>query len=164
MVQNYMDYTDDACMNIFTADQRARMIAVMQNSPRRLTLPTSLSCLPPVQRPLAGFQQSGDSICVGGQISFSDQSANQPSSWLWLFPGGTPANDTTANPTNIQYDTAGVYNVTLITTNAAGSDTLVRPLSVVVQPGLNAVLDTIAPFCTNDLTQVLTAGVPRGGV
>lgn len=164
MVQNYMDYTDDACMNIFTADQRARMIAVMQNSPRRLTLPTSLSCLPPIQRPLAGFQQSGDSICVGGQISFSDQSANQPSSWLWLFPGGTPANDTTANPTNIQYDTAGVYNVTLITTNAAGSDTLVRPLSVVVQPGLNAVLDTIAPFCTNDLTQVLTAGLPRGGV
>jgi PKD repeat protein len=164
MVQNYMDYTDDACMNIFTADQKARMIAVMQNSPRRLTLPTSLSCLPPVQRPMAGFAQTADSICVGGQISFSDQSANLPDSWFWRFEGGNPASDTTANPTNIQYDTAGVYKVTLITTNIAGSDTLERQFAVVVQAGVNAVLDTISDFCVNSAAQVLVAGLPRGGV
>lgn len=164
MVQNYMDYTNDACMNLFTADQRTRMIAVMQNSPRRLTLPTSLSCLPPVQRPMAGFAQTADSICVGGQISFSDQSANLPDSWFWRFEGGNPASDTTANPTNIQYDTAGVYKVTLITTNIAGSDTLERQFAVVVQAGVNAVLDTISDFCVNSAAQVLVAGLPRGGV
>ncbi|TAG37766.1 MAG: T9SS C-terminal target domain-containing protein, partial [Cytophagia bacterium] len=38
MVQNYMDYTDDACMNIFTVDQKARMRAVLYNSSRRATL------------------------------------------------------------------------------------------------------------------------------
>lgn len=41
MVQNYMDYTNDACMNIFTNDQKTRIVAVMNNSPRRSTLKTS---------------------------------------------------------------------------------------------------------------------------
>lgn len=41
MIQNYMDYTDDACMNIFTEDQKIRMVTVMNNSPRRSSLKTS---------------------------------------------------------------------------------------------------------------------------
>lgn len=41
MVQNYMDYTNDTCMNIFTINQKERMLAVMNNSPRRLELKTS---------------------------------------------------------------------------------------------------------------------------
>ena len=41
MVENYMDYTNDACMNIFTQDQKTRMITVMNNSPRRASLKTS---------------------------------------------------------------------------------------------------------------------------
>jgi hypothetical protein len=44
MVENYMDYTNDACMNIFTLNQKARILAVMQNSPRRNTLASSLGC------------------------------------------------------------------------------------------------------------------------
>ncbi|MCS7085891.1 MAG: zinc metalloprotease, partial [Bacteroidia bacterium] len=47
MVQNYMDYSDDACMNIFTYDQMVRMRTVMLNSPRRSTLLTSNACVPP---------------------------------------------------------------------------------------------------------------------
>lgn len=41
MVRNYMNYTMDACMNIFTNDQKARITAVMNNSPRRASLKTS---------------------------------------------------------------------------------------------------------------------------
>lgn len=44
MTENYMDYTNDTCMNIFTLNQKARMLAVMQNSPRRSTLGSSLAC------------------------------------------------------------------------------------------------------------------------
>lgn len=41
MFQNYLDYTDDDCMNLFTQDQVSRMIAVLENSPRRASLLTS---------------------------------------------------------------------------------------------------------------------------
>ena len=41
MIENYMDYTDDSCMNIFTQNQKDRMDAVMTNSPRRSSLKTS---------------------------------------------------------------------------------------------------------------------------
>ncbi len=41
MVRNYMDYTNDTCMNIFTLNQKARIEAVMNNSPRRASLKTS---------------------------------------------------------------------------------------------------------------------------
>lgn len=46
MIENYMDYTDDACMNIYTVNQKERITAVMNNSPRRATLKTSTKDLP----------------------------------------------------------------------------------------------------------------------
>ena len=38
MIENYMDYSPDSCMNIFTGDQLGRMKAVLALSPRRLKL------------------------------------------------------------------------------------------------------------------------------
>ena len=43
MFMNYMDYTDDACMNIFTNDQKTRMIAAINNF--RSGLLTSNGCV-----------------------------------------------------------------------------------------------------------------------
>lgn len=44
MVENYMDYTDDDCMNTFTADQKTRMQTVMAICPRRMQFITSTVC------------------------------------------------------------------------------------------------------------------------
>lgn len=50
MVRNYMDYTNDNCMNIYTQDQADRMFVVMggngagTGSPRRESLATSPAC------------------------------------------------------------------------------------------------------------------------
>jgi PKD repeat protein len=41
-----------------------------------------------------------------------------------MFPGGSPNTSALQNPANICYDVPGVYDVTLITTSANGSDTL----------------------------------------
>ncbi|RED96171.1 T9SS-dependent choice-of-anchor J family protein [Marinoscillum furvescens] len=48
MVQNYMDYTDDRCMNLFTVCQKERMRTVLETSPRRKTLLTSPGLQTPV--------------------------------------------------------------------------------------------------------------------
>jgi hypothetical protein len=39
-----MDTTNDICQNVFTQDQKARMLTVLQNSPRRATLGNSDGC------------------------------------------------------------------------------------------------------------------------
>ncbi len=44
MFENYMDYSNDACLNTFTANQKERMQTVMENSPRRIALATSQVC------------------------------------------------------------------------------------------------------------------------
>lgn len=44
MVQNYMDYSDDACMNLFTAGQKARMQALFATGGLRVGLLSSNGC------------------------------------------------------------------------------------------------------------------------
>jgi PKD repeat protein len=164
MVQNYMDYTNDACMNLFTANQVARMWTVLQNSPRRNSLLGSPACTPPDVIPAAGFISSGDTICPGGRLQFTDTSLFRPNLWQWLFPGGVPSSDTNRIPLPVRYDSAGVYSVTLIVSNTAGSDTLVRAGAVRVLPNLTAVLDTLYDRCQEAAPLVLTGGLPRGGL
>lgn len=54
MVENYMDYTNDTCMNTLTADQKTRILTVLANSPRRVELVTSNVCQPGLTYDLDG--------------------------------------------------------------------------------------------------------------
>jgi hypothetical protein len=61
----------------------------------------------------ADFSASAISVSEGGSIDFTDISFGNPTSWFWSFPGATPSTSTAQNPTNITYNSAGTYNVTL---------------------------------------------------
>ena len=50
MFMNYMDYTDDGCMNMFSADQALRMVAIVNNAPYN-ALANSNACTPVVLYP-----------------------------------------------------------------------------------------------------------------
>ncbi|HEV7348030.1 M43 family zinc metalloprotease [Telluribacter sp.] len=126
MVQNYMDYSDDACMNIFTKDQKSRMRAVMDLSPRRSTLARSNLCgMPTAGPPRANFMAENRQILLGAQVRFFDLSSNFPTSWEWTFEGGNPGNSTQQNPT-VQYNQPGRFRVKLVVKNSLGTDSLVR--------------------------------------
>lgn len=142
MVQNYMDYSDDGCFNIFTLDQKARMRAVMDVSPRRVSLITSNVCGSLVAtRPIPNFRAENQRTLLGGTIRFNDLSGGFPTRWEWTFEGGIPATSTEQNPT-VTYNQPGRFRVTLRVTNTVGaSEPLVREQYVeVLSSGLCAEL------------------------
>jgi PKD repeat protein len=138
MVQNYMDYSDDACMNIFTNGQKARILAVLELSPRRKTLGKDNLCSGVADsKPVARFSiENQKCILLGSEISFTDLSSNFPTSWKWSFPGGDPSTSTLQNP-KVKYTTAASYDVTLTATNAKGDSTItIKNYIVVSDQGL----------------------------
>jgi len=85
--------------------------------------------------PGANFTANFTQINTGGTIDFLDQSINNPTSWTWQFPGGSPAFSTQQNPSGIAYNTIGLYDVTLVISNAYGIDTLVKTNYIEVLSG-----------------------------
>jgi PKD repeat protein len=79
-----------------------------------------------VGAPTANFSVSEDYLASGETTDFTDESSGSPTSWLWTFEGGTPETSTDQNPTGIQYNTQGAFDVTLEATNDYGSNTYVE--------------------------------------
>jgi len=88
-----------------------------------------------VAMPKSLFFTSDSSFCSEPPrcINFYDQSTGNPASWKWLFPGATPDSSVEPSPANICYSLPGTYPVTLIVTNAAGSDSLTISSLIVVK-------------------------------
>ncbi len=67
MSMNYMDYTNDACMYMFTTGQKNAMLAAINTS--RPGLLTSLGCVPPTLAALdasvVSISYPGNSVCAG---------------------------------------------------------------------------------------------------
>ena len=72
-------------------------------------------------------------ICPGTCTDFTNLSQNG-TSFIWTFAGATPSTSTDVNPTTICYNTPGNYSVSLIATNATGSDTLTLNNFITVYP------------------------------
>lgn len=73
--------------------------------------------------PVSNFTSNTQNLPIGGgSVNFFDLSTNNPESWSWSFPGGTPSTSTDQNPTGISYTATGAYTVTLTTTNSFGSN------------------------------------------
>jgi PKD repeat protein len=125
MVQNYMDYTDDACMSFFTQDQKTRMRLILENSPRRRELLSSDVCERPAAPPEPAFSADVRSGCGPLRVAFTDQSAGSPQSYAWSFPGGKPEYAAVPNPV-VTYRKPGRYPVTLAVRNAAGERSKVQ--------------------------------------
>ncbi len=90
--------------------------------------------------PLAQINAVETNVCAGADVHFSASSAGGPAtSYSWSFPGGTPATSNSPNPV-VTYASNGNYSVTLILSNAFGSDTLSIPNYITVS---NTALNTV---------------------
>jgi len=94
-----------------------------------------------VVAPVTDFIASNTNIAVDETISFFDLTLNNPISWTWLFPGGMPNASSVANPM-VSYNSPGIYDVTLITFNQAGSDTEVKNSYIVVNDSTINIIET----------------------
>jgi PKD repeat protein len=83
-----------------------------------------------VTPPVADFSASQTTICQGSTVTFTNLSTFA-NSYAWTFAGGTPGTSTATNPT-VTYNTAGTYAVTLVATNANGSDTEIKNAYITV--------------------------------
>ena len=83
MVQNYMDYTDDDCMNIFTQDQKSRMQAVLAPGGARYSLLSSDGC--------GGGGGGGTCDVAGGRTTTGITSSQATLNWS-AVPGATSYN------------------------------------------------------------------------
>jgi len=145
MVENYMDYSADLCMNIYTLGQKARMQVVLEQSPRRRELLNSTACSSEPVEPIADFSANRTTIEATESVSFTDQSLFAPDSWSWSFPGGNPSSSNQQNPT-VTYDTPGTYDVTLSVSNEAGNDTETKTGYITVTPNIPGCDDGLANF------------------
>ena len=116
----------------------------------------NLSFVPSNAPPVANITSSVNTACVGQSVSLTDASTNSPTSWNWQMPGGTPTSSTTQN-TSVIYNSAGVYTVTLVSTNASGSGTATKVITVNATPTTNVSTQT-ATICAGQSVTVTASG------
>jgi PKD repeat protein len=91
-----------------------------------------VSDLAPPQASFAADTLSGGSPLT---VTFTDQSLNDPTAWIWDFGDGATSRE--QRPTHV-YTTTGTYTVTLNASNALGADSLTKPSYISITETLSA--------------------------
>jgi PKD repeat protein len=114
----------------------------------------TLNCVAPNTFTNVNFTSNVTQVTTGGSVNFTDLSTNNPTAWLWSFPGATITSSTAQNPTNIIYNTPGCYTVSLTATNAAGTNSHTETCFITVVPPS---FPPVAAFTANT-TSILAGG------
>ncbi len=143
-----MSSTQENPVHTYTEDGEYIVVLVVTNicGTNSYSIPVEISTAP-----VANFEQDVFEGCASFEVQFTNTSSANADTYEWIFPGGTPSASSEENPT-VSYTERGVYDVTLIAYNEAGSDTYVAEQTVVV----NDVPDIGFTFTINDNTVSFT--------
>ncbi len=137
MFMNYMDYSDDFCMNMFSLGQGERMRSAINTYRDDLTTNENLIATGTNDDyilvdcpPIAEFESNYSFGCEGNVFEFESNFYNAPESSItgyeWTFEGADYiSNSNDANP-SVTYSQLGTYDVSLTVTNGAGSNTITK--------------------------------------
>jgi len=101
--------------------------------------------------PVAQFSTTDTMACDSTCVDFFDLSINNPVSWQWSFPGATPSSSSDENPENVCYTVPGSYDVTLIVSNDAGTDTITISNFITINNSPLATITTNGNILTSSL-------------
>ncbi|MBI1287676.1 MAG: PKD domain-containing protein [Flavobacteriales bacterium] len=138
-VENYMDYSNGSCQNMFTMNQKSRMDATLSSSRSNIWSGSNLTATGVLLgetpcAPVAQFYAAQRIVCAGENVTFTDDSYNgDVTSYDWQLTGATPSSSTSANPT-VSYASPGVYSVSLSVSNPQGSDSYTQTDYIQVIP------------------------------
>lgn len=168
MIENYMDYTNDACLNTFTLGQKSRMVAVMTNSPRRKELATSTVATPGTTKtldaalknifittsvcnasfaPSINIENKGTTVLQTATVRYSIDNTN-PKTFVWTG--------------NLAQNTSGLISIPEISTSSGTHLFSVAISKVNNQTDLNSLNDsTSKSFTIPPLSQLIGDTTPK---
>jgi hypothetical protein len=155
MFMNFMDYSDDDCMYMFTPDQTARMQTAMSQCPFRNQLGTHGLCntSPPIPSPAESVFELKANPCIGIPFTPSNTSTGGPSptfTWMSIPSASFNPNPYVAAPA-ITFMNPGAYTLILTASNPGATST--SSISVFPQsncPKPPVCLDTLSALTEMD--------------
>ena len=107
------------------------------------------------------FQASPSIACVGATVQYNDLSTGStPTSWQWVFQGGTPATSTAQNPT-VTYAAPGYYTVTLTVDDGNGPTTKIDSAHITIESPASqpSAISGVTNPCPNDVETYMVTNV-----
>ncbi|WP_283564561.1 M43 family zinc metalloprotease [Hymenobacter sp. H14-R3] len=160
MFMNYMDYVNDACMQLFSADQKARMQAVMAvGTARRASLTASPALCTSVLRAIA---TNSGAACPGSTTRLL---ATGPAGATYLWNGPNGYTSTQQNPVlpDLTAASAGIYTVTVSNTSGACPGTARTTVAVSPAPPKPVLAPRPAAVCVGGQVTLSTTNLTVAG-
>lgn len=163
MFMNFMDYTDDAIMYMFTEDQRTRAQTAMANGTHRnqLTASAATLCTIAAATPTANFTMPSTG-CTNSAVVVNNTSSGFPSpTYVWSSApstGVTFSPNNTATAPSINFTTPGSYVISVVATNSLASSTKTNVITITTCSTATTCNDTITNVTSTGTLLPSTAG------
>ncbi|MDZ4759416.1 MAG: M43 family zinc metalloprotease [Bacteroidota bacterium] len=131
--ENFMDYSDGKCQNMFSSGQKDVIDGVFQQYRGTIYTTANLKATGVYDTsnialciPKADFYTPLVNVCQGSQIKFYDNSTRgKVANYKWYFENGNPATAIDSNPT-VSFTKSGSMYVKLVVANASGADSVTK--------------------------------------
>lgn len=160
MFMNYMDYTDDACMNLFTNGQKARMQALFSTGGARVSIVTSNGCQAPSGCGTPTGLNATNISQTGATLNWTAVSGATSYNLQWKISTGSTWT-TVSNLSGTSYVLSGLaanttysYQVQAVCSGSSGSYSSAATFTTLSNGGGGCV-DTYEPNNTSNTAKVI---------